>query len=158
MENLNLIPVTGIIQRIDKVGDQCCQQRVTIQNQEGVTNFIVSPDTFVIDTVRMRIGMRVTAFYDGNLPVPLIYPPQYQAVMIGRSNLNETIYVGYFDEDLLAADGSIRLNVSRATEVVTSNGQKFDCPVGDRILVVYYSVTTRSVPPQATPRKIIVMC
>ncbi len=158
MENLNLIPVTGIIQRIERMGDQCCQQMVTIQNQDGVTNLIVSPDTYVIDTVRMRIGMRVTAFYDGNLPVPLIYPPQFQSVMIGRSNLNETIYVGYFDEELLAADGSLRLNISRATEVVTSNGQKFDCPVGDQVLVVYYSVTTRSIPPQATPRKIIVMC
>lgn len=158
MENLNLIPVTGVIQRITKISGQCCQQMVTIQNSEGVTNFIVSPDTYVIDTVRMRIGMRVTAFYDGSLPVPLIFPPQYRAVIIGRSNVGETVYAGYFDENLLAADESLQLNVSRATEIVTSNGQNFTCPVGDNVLIVYYGVTTRSIPPQTTPRKIIVMC
>jgi hypothetical protein len=43
---------------------------------------ILSDDTFVVDTMRLMPGMRVAAFYDNTLPVPLIYPPQYQAVLI----------------------------------------------------------------------------
>ncbi len=158
MENLNLVPITGVIQSIRQVSDECCQQMVAIQNSEGINNFVVSPDTYVINTVRLRVGMRVTAFYDANLPAPLIYPPQYNAAIIGRSNANEMIYAGYFDENLLAADDSLQLNMSRATDVVTSNGQNYSCPVGDNVLIVYYSIVTRSIPPQTTPHKIIVMC
>lgn len=158
MENLNLVPISGVIQRIQPVANECCQQMITVQNSEGVSNFIISPDTYVINTVRMRIGMRITAFYDANLPVPLIFPPQYRAVIIGRSNPNEMIMVNNFDENLLAADQSLQLNISRATEVVTSNGQEYTCPVGGNTLIVYYTITTRSMPPQTTPRKVIVMC
>ncbi len=158
MDQLNLLSITGIVQRIESVSEDCCQQIVTIRNQEGVTQMIVSPETYVIDMVRLRIGMRVTAFYDANAPAPLIMPPQYQALIIGRSNANETVYVGFFDETLLAEDGSLQLNISYSTEIVTSNGQNFTCSVGDNILIIYYGMTTRSNPPQTTPRKIIVMC
>ena len=158
MENLNLIPISGMIQRIERVPNDCCQQMITVRNEDGITRLIISADTFVIDTVRLRLGMQITAFYDGNLLVPLIFPPQYRAVIVGRSRPNETIYVGYFDENLLSADGTLQLNPSQATEIVTSNGQNFTCPVGNQVLVVYYSTTTRSIPPQTTPRKIIVMC
>lgn len=158
MENLNLVPITGVIRQVEPVMNECCQQMVTIENTEGVHNFVVSPDTYVVDMVRMREGMTVTAFYDAALPIPLIYPPQYQAAVIGRSHANEMMIIGYFDENLLAADESLQLHISRATEIVTSNGQTYFCPLGERILIVYYAVTTRSIPPQTTPRKIIVMC
>lgn len=154
----NLVAIIGTIQRIQPMGEGCCQQMVTIQNTDGVHNFIVSPETYVIDMVRLRLGMRVVAFYDANLPVPLIYPPQYQAVIIGRNALNEKMYVGYFDENLVAADEQLKLNISKGTEIVTSNGQQYLCQVGQNTLIVYYTITTRSIPPQTTPRKFIVMC
>ena len=91
MENLNAI--TGTVQRIQPISEDCCRQMITIQNAEGVHNFIISPETYVIDMIRIRPGMTVTAFYDANLPVPLIYPPQYQAVIIGRNIPNENICV-----------------------------------------------------------------
>lgn len=154
----NLIAITGRIQRIQPVGEDCCQQMITIQNTEGVHNFIISPETYVIDMVRFRAGMQVTAFYDANLPVPLIYPPQYQAVIVGRNMPNEKMYAGYFDENLTANDNQLKLNISRGTEVITSNGQQYLCSLGQNTLIVYYTITTRSIPPQTTPRKIIVMC
>ena len=156
MENLNAI--TGTVQRIQPISEDCCRQMITIQNAEGVHNFIISPETYIIDMIRIRPGMTVTAFYDANLPVPLIYPPQYQAVIIGRNIPNEKIFVGYFDENLTAVDEQLKLNISRGTEIITSNGQQYMCPVGQNMLIVYYTITTRSIPPQTTPRKIIVMC
>lgn len=158
MENLNLVPIAGIILTVQPMMNECCQQIITLQNSEGIHQFIISADTYVVDMVRMRAGMTVTAFYDASLPIPLIYPPQYQAVIIGRSHANETMTVGYFDEKLLSADESLSLNISRATEVLTSNGQDYFCPIGDNVLIVYYAVTTKSIPPQTTPRKVIVMC
>lgn len=153
-----LIPINGIIQNISPVSGDCCRQQVTIRNAQGVNNFIVGPDTYVINGVRLRPGMLVSAFYDANVAVPLIFPPQYQAVVISRRNPGENIYAGYFAEDLIAEDDSLQLNISNSTEVLTANGQQFSCSPGGHMLVVYYTETTRSLPPQTTPRRVIVLC
>lgn len=158
MANPTLVPVSGVIQNISPLADDCCTQRVSIFNSDGITNFIVGPESYVIQSARLRPGMSVTAFYDSNLPIPLIFPPQYQAVIIGRKNSNETIYAGYFNNNLTAEDNSLKLNIARNTEILTSNGQLYNCGLGGQLLIVYYTNTTRSIPPQTTPRRIIVMC
>lgn len=158
MPSTNLVPVNGVIQRINSFNNNCCMLEVTIRNSDGITNFIVSPDTYVINEVRLRAGMNVTAFYDASLPIPLIFPPQYQAIFIGRRNPTESVYAGEFDGSLESLDGALKLNIGRSTEIVTSNGQPFDCSLEGQMLIVYYSATTRSIPPQTTPRKIIVIC
>ena len=153
-----LVPVSGTIQNVTSADNTCCQHRVSVRTSNGINNFIVGPDTYVIGEVRLRPGMQVTAFYDANLPIPLIFPPLYQAVIIGRRNPRETIYAGTFNNNLVADDKSLQLNIVSTTEVVTSNGQRFTCRLGGQMLIVYYSETTRSIPPQTTPRKVIVIC
>ncbi|MDY3022040.1 MAG: hypothetical protein SOS50_07710 [Oliverpabstia sp.] len=66
--------------------------------------------------------------------------------------------LNYFDRNLLAGDGSLQLNIGRNTEITTLNGQSFPCSPGNRSLLVYYTATTRSIPPQTTPQRIIVLC
>ena len=100
----------------------------------------------------------MAAFYDNSLPVPLIFPPQYRAQLITSLGRNELVMLNYFDRNLLAGDGSLQLNIGRHTEITTLNGQSFTCSPGNRSLLVYYSTTTRSIPPQTTPQKIIVLC
>lgn len=158
MPSTTLVPINGIIQNIRQFGNNCCEQQVTIRNNQGIHNFIISPDTYVIDELRLRPGMTVAAFYDASLPVPLIFPPRYQAVIIGRRNPRETIFAGFFDDTLTAEDNALQLNIDSSTTVVTSNGQRFTCRPANQLLVVYYTITTRSIPPQTTPRKIIVVC
>ena len=145
MANQTLVPVSGVIQRITPLSGDCCSLQVSIVNNSGVSNFIVSPSTYVIQEVHLRAGMLVTAFYDSDLAIPLVYPPEYQAVIIGRKNANETIYAGWFDGDLLAVDQSLKLNVGPST-------------LEGQLLIVYYSAATMSIPPQTTPRRIIVVC
>lgn len=158
MANTSFLPITGIVQNITPIQNDCCQQMVSIRNSNGLTNMIISSDTYVVNETRLRPGMPVTGFYDGNAPVPLIFPPQYQALIIGKRNTNETIAVNYFNDDLIATDQSLRLNIAPSTEIVTSNGQLYTCPLSNQLLIVYYTTTTRSIPPQTTPRKIIVLC
>lgn len=158
MANLRLIPVAGIVQSIRQFGNNCCQQQVTLVSNSGITNMIISPDTYVVDGTRLRPGMPVTAFYDGNQPVPPIFPPQYRATIIGRRNPNEIIYAGTFNNRLVATDNSLQLNLASSTQIATANGQPFQCSPGGRLLIVYYTTTTRSIPPQTTPRRVIVMC
>lgn len=158
MPTQNLVPLSGVIQNIQGFREDCCEQLVTLRNPDGIHNFIISAATYVPGESRLRNGMPVTAFYDAGLPIPLIYPPRYQAVIISRRNQNETIYAGFFGIDLKASDGSLQLNIGMSTEIVTTNGQRFTCNPGGHNLLVYYTTTTRSIPPQTTPRKIIVMC
>lgn len=90
MSNSTLIPIDGIIQNISTPTDDCCQQQVTIRNSQGVYNFMVDADTYIVGSIRLRPGMTVAAFYDGNVAVPLVYPPQYQAVIISRRSPGRT--------------------------------------------------------------------
>ncbi|MBY0758201.1 MULTISPECIES: hypothetical protein [Sellimonas] len=149
--------VTGIIQNI-RNGSSCCTLIVSIMTQNGTVNMAVSQDTMVVDCVRLRPGMRVAAFYDSNLPVPAIYPPQYQAEIITLLRRNQEVTLRYFDETLTAEDNSLRLNISPGTNIETINGQRFLCDPGNSDLLVYYTATTFSIPPQTSPQRIIVVC
>ncbi len=153
-----LTPIIGIVQSASPFGDNCCERQISIRSDNGINNFIVGPDTYVIGETRLRPGMYVAAFYDASLPVPLIFPPRYQAVIIGRKNPSENIFAGYFDENLISENNELSLNITNSTEIVTSNGQPFNCRPENQMLIVYYTATTRSLPPQTTPRRIIVMC
>ncbi len=157
MDYTSLVPIIGVIMNITR-GNDCCSQMVSLRTENGIVNFAVDMDTVIIDSRQLRQGMRVAAFYDSNLPVPLIFPPQYRAQIVTVLGRNEQVMLNYFDENLTAADGSLQLNVGAGTVIKTINGQNITCNLGEHILLVYYTVTTRSIPPQTTPRKIIVLC
>lgn len=157
MDYTSLVPIIGVIMNITR-GNDCCSQMVSLRTENGIVNFAVDMDTVIIDSRQLRQGMRVAAFYDGNLPVPLIFPPQYRAQIVTVLGRNEQVMLNYFDENLTATDGSLQLNVGPGTVIKTINGQNITCNLGEHILLVYYTVTTRSIPPQTTPRRIIVLC
>ncbi|MEG2013379.1 MAG: hypothetical protein RR063_09265 [Anaerovoracaceae bacterium] len=157
--NLNsFIPIIGTIVTISRVPNDCCSQMISISANRQQSNFIISSHTFVADSTRLRVGMRIAAFYDSSRPIPLIFPPQYQAELICILMPNESIMLNFFNRNLTSADQSLTLHIGSRTTVTTQNGQIFACSPGGNTLLVYYSATTRSIPPQTTPRKIIVMC
>lgn len=159
MDYANFVQIIGIIQNIDTARD-CCTQRVTIQTSGGIVNMMVSPQTMIVDGVRLRRGMRIAAFYDSSLPVPLIFPPQYQAELITALGRNQKVMLNFFDRSLTASDRSLKLNLQRrgSMNIATLNGQPFSCNPGNNMLLVYYTEETRSIPPQTTPERIIVLC
>ena len=69
-----------------------------------------------------------------------------------------TVMLNFFDENLVAEDNSLRLNLSPVTNIMTQNGQRFTCSPRNMELLVYYTNTTFSIPPMTTPQKVIVMC
>lgn len=158
MANQSFVPITGVITDISPFPEQRSTQNATIQTSQGIVNFIISKDTYVVGSLPLLQGMRVTAFYDTSLPVPLIYPPRYQAAFVTVATLGETVIVNYFDKYLVAVDNSLKLNIGSCTSIMTANGQHYHCNPGQNLLIVYYIATTKSIPPQTTPRKIIVLC
>lgn len=136
-----------------------CVRMITVEDAEGnQTNFLVDGQTFIVDYVTLREGMPVTVFYDGNAPAPLIYPPQFRAFVVAGNRRGQMVSVAFFNSMLVAADRSLRLNIGPNTTVVTNNNQIFAGTPANRTLVVLYSRTTRSIPPQTTPERVIVLC
>lgn len=156
MEYENLTPVIGTIVNI--TDSDCCSKMLTIRTEEGVVNFVVDSQTLVIDCMQLRQGMRAAAFYDSSEPALMIFPPQYRACLVTVLDRNEQVVLKYFNRALLAEDNSLQLNVASNTRMQTVNGQKFSCCIGGRTLLVFYTATTRSIPPQTTPEKVVVMC
>ena len=149
--------IEGIIQSINR-GDSCCSMMLSLISNSNIVNVVVSGDTTIIDNVRLRAGMRVAVFYDANLPVPAVYPPQYRAEIVTSLRRGQQAALGYFDENLVSADASLKLNIGPMTNVVTLNGQSYACSPENSELLVYYTNTTFSIPAMTSPQKIVVMC
>lgn len=68
MDYLSLSPVIGTVTGIRLQSDDCCRQFLFLNTDNGSVNFILSPQTQVLGSTRLRPGMRVAAYYDRNLP------------------------------------------------------------------------------------------
>jgi len=103
-------------------------------------------------------GNMVTGFYDANVAVPMIFPPQFRAIVMSRDTPYRNVKVDYFNRQLVSSDNNLKLNISTLTQIVLENGQAFNNNPENRNLIVVYGATTMSIPAQTTPYKIIVMC
>ncbi|WP_078381891.1 hypothetical protein [Sutcliffiella halmapala] len=136
-----------------------CYKQFSVENGAGsMVNFIVSPTTYFIDHARVSIGDRITGYHDANAPVPLIYPPRYNALIIVKENNSQNVKVDYFNEQLVSRDGQLKLNISLYTQILIANGQPFTGNLANRNLIVIYGPATKSIPAQTMPYKVIVWC
>lgn len=136
-----------------------CYKLMTVQNTDGNTvNFVITPSTYFVDHVMISVGDSVIGFYDLNAPVPLIYPPQYRAIVMTRVTQNQNIKVDFFNTQLISSDGTLKLVISPLTQIIQENGQVFTANIANRNLIVAFGASTMSIPAQTVPYKIIVMC
>ncbi|HOJ77045.1 MAG TPA: hypothetical protein PLZ08_02295 [Bacillota bacterium] len=136
-----------------------CIKIMTVEDETGNrVNFIVTPTTYFVNHATMAVGDRVIGFYDANAPIPYIYPPQLQALVMAKVDKIRNIKVDCFDSQLISSDGTLQLNLALSTQIILENGQRFTGNLANRDLIVLYRATTRSIPAQTTPDKIIVMC
>lgn len=106
----------------------------------------------------MKPGDVITGYYDGDAPVPLIFPPQYPALIIVKENNFVNVKVDFFDHQFVSRDGQLRLNLSPGTPVILRNWQPFTQNPANHNLIVVYGPSTRSIPAQTTPFEVIVWC
>lgn len=136
-----------------------CYKLIAVENGNGtLVNFVVAPTTYFVDHVMVAVGDRITGFYDANALVPLIYPPQFRALVIAKDTPYQNVKVSFFNSQLESSDGALRLNISSHTKILLENGQAFTGSIANRNLIVTYGATTRSIPAQTTPNKVIVLC
>ena len=136
-----------------------CNKLMSLENKDrGPVNFVISPNTYFVDHKVVEVGDEVTGFYDANAPAILIYPPQYPAIVMVKDTDYQNVTVDYFNNQLINSDGNLKLNIAPSTEVILTNDQLFNRYPGNRNLIVIYGPTTKSIPAQTTPYKIIVLC
>ncbi len=154
------LSVSGTVMSITNMSDDGCSSKMyQVEDAMGsITNFIVTPQTYFVDFEKIYPGMEATFFYDAGAPVPLIYPPQFNAVVVASDEEDENVMVGRFGANLVSQDRSLKLIMSPSTEIELTNGQPFNGSFINRDIVVVYGATTRSIPPQTTPEKIVVLC
>ncbi|MBR1931212.1 MAG: hypothetical protein IJ833_07040 [Lachnospiraceae bacterium] len=136
-----------------------CMIFVTVEDTDGNTvNFIMNPSTYVVDFETLSVGTSCTFWYRMDAPVPLIYPPQYNAVVVAQNRNDRMVEVGFFNNNLVNEDMTLQLNVDGAVDVRTTNNQYFQGSPANHNLVVVYETSTRSIPAQTTPTMIVVLC
>lgn len=136
-----------------------CMIFVTVEDMDGSTvNFIMTPATYVVDFTTLSAGMLCTFWYRMDAPAPLIYPPQYNAVVVAQEQSAGKIDVSYYNAALVNAEQTLQLNMDGGVDIRTTNNQYYQGSPANHNLVVRYDTSTRSIPAQTTPVEVVVLC
>ena len=136
-----------------------CMIFVTLEDKDGNTvNFVMTPSTYVVDFETLSVGMMCTFWYAADAPMPLIYPPQYNAVVAAQEKNGRMIDVSYYNMTMVNEEQTLQLNMDGSVDVRTTNNQYFQGSPANHNLVVIYDNSTRSIPAQTTPRIVVVLC
>ncbi len=167
-QEFEYIRFEGVVEEIDETEDS---YRILVKKDtdEGLDALYayITEDMLLLSEKNMdaaakediEVGMDISVIYHKTTVMALSYPPLLGPdVVVLHDGAEHSTYVEYFDDELLSADGSLRLNLADETEIVDFNGNalaKED--VYGRDLVIFYSIVMTSHPGQTTPHKIIVM-
>ena len=79
-----------------------CLLFAAIEDTDGNTvNFFINPDTYVVDFTTLSVGMMATFWYRNDAPMPLIYPPQYTAVVVAEERSDRNVDMSYYSNSLV---------------------------------------------------------
>ena len=111
---------------------------ISVQDSDGsVVNFRIGYQTYFTPGVP-EVGDNVIAFYDMNMPAPMIYPPQYLATAIVTADAGPPFFVvGRFGQDFVSLDGRYRLNIGEDTEIFLQDGQVIN--FADGVMMIEYT-------------------
>ena len=108
----------------------------------------------------MKKGATIAAYYDKNKPMILIYPTTVtpEIVVVNDEKVFGEVKISQFDKDFLSLDGELKLNIGEDTPLFNQQGKAIELKeLHGKELMVFYSITTRSLPPQTPPTKIIAL-
>ncbi|CDC29369.1 MAG: copper amine oxidase N-terminal domain-containing protein [Anaerotignum sp.] len=141
----------------------------TMDNENGGLRFVVAPTTTIVDREtgsvitadKLTEGMEVAVIYGANAPMGMSIPPYMGQVTTVVANADKgSISVGHFNDDLLNEKDLLQLNISEKTTILTTLGTKSILSADDvkgKDAVVFYDITTRSIPAQTTPSLVLLL-
>lgn len=146
----------GIVQKIEKRGGTQDLTNVMVISDSGSEAYLVlSKDTYVSGT--LAVGAKATGYYDKNAPMIMIYPPQYSVEAVIVENGGQNSKVDVFDKDLTSSDNGLKLIISDKTQILSQDGTVYSGTLANRKLAVFYGISTKSIPAQTSPDKVVVL-
>lgn len=150
----------GTVEKVDASGNITY---FTVKDGDQTNILEITKDTLVFDNtgkkVELKEGDKVVAYTFANKPQKLIYPPQFGPdVVIVETEEVGFVEVDYFFENLTNTYDVLKLNIGENTELLNEKGEKVAAKdLAEKHLVVFYTASTRSIPAQTTPSKVIVL-
>ncbi|WP_313799943.1 copper amine oxidase N-terminal domain-containing protein [Cytobacillus sp.] len=116
-----------------------------------------SDTTEAFDKDQLVKGLTITAYYDKNKPMIMIYPPRTtpEIIVVNGKNRGQ-VKVSKFNDQYVSLDNELKLNIAEETVLLNKQGDKIKKEkLQGKELIVFYDISTRSIPAQTTPKKII---
>ena len=139
--------------------DQMMQEEIMFHL--GEVTLLISHDTMeMVKREDLKEGFEISAFFKENTPMTLSMPPQTtpEAIVIHDNEEDGFIKLAHFNNELKDTNNELKLNISEETVLVNAKGDKVDASdLEDSDLMVFYTVSTRSIPAQTSPEKVIVL-
>lgn len=140
-----------------------------MDNENGGLRFVVAPTTTIVDREtgsvitadKLTEGTEVAVIYSAMAPMGMSMPPYMGQVTAVVANADKgSISVGHFNDDLLNEKDLLQLNISEDTTILTTLGTKSILSADDvkgKDAVVFYDITTRSIPAQTNPSLVLLL-
>lgn len=137
----------------DNEYDLVITENTLIYNNKGEK---LTQDALTADT-------KISAYVNANEPAVLVMPPRYTptVVIVETEDFGfvtvDTFYTAQDTLQLTSTQNTLRLSLEEETKIVDRNGNTFAGDLEGKDLAVFYTMSTRSLPPQTTPDLVIVL-
>ena len=158
----------GVIQSIERDEERVVSYILATSEDGNMMRFVVSDSVLSfegtegnkIEVGNLEMGDIIVALYPPHTPMAMSYPPMLTPAILVQ--LSEEVFmnveVNSFDESHLAYDSSLRLNISEETKIFDEEGNELTAEdIKNERLLVFYNITTRSIPPQTSPVKVYLL-
>ena len=137
------------------------ESEIEIDGVKPVVVFFVTEETYMITDNKLKVGSKITGFYEAMGIAPMIFPPQYRAAAIAVDlPADQSVKADRFDENFISYDNTLKLNIEDKTKIIMQDGTAWKGAISElanRKLIVIYDISTRSIPAITIPLKVIVL-
>lgn len=171
VETASYISVDVTVVKTDSDVDGIIKTTTDVNNkddQNNTVNLKITDDTLVYDNLGnkkalsdLTDGSKITVFTGSYEPTPLILPVQYTANIIiingdKEGNVNADTYLAD-EEGYTNAANTLKIAAADDTKIVDKDEKEYKGDLDKNDLIVFYSVSTKSIPAQTTPTKVVVL-
>lgn len=171
VETASYISVDVTVVKTDSDVDGIIKTTTDVNNkddQNNTVNLKITDDTLVYDNLGnkkalsdLTDGSKITVFTGSYEPTPLILPVQYTANIIiingdKEGNVNADTYLAD-EEGYTNAANTLNIATADDTKIVDKNEKEYKGDINKNDLIVFYDVSTKSIPAQTTPTKVVVL-
>ena len=171
VETASYISVDVTVVKTDSDVDGIIKTTTDVNNkddQNNTVNLKITDDTLVYDNLGnkkalsdLTDGSKITVFTGSYEPTPLILPVQYTANVIiingdQEGNVNADTYL-VDEEGYTNAANTLKIATADDTKIVDKDEKEYKGDLDKNDLIVFYGASTKSIPAQTTPTKVVVL-